>query len=41
MNSVPSLPDGSNNPVSNTLGLWTLDNWGTYVFEVNPFSFHF
>lgn len=24
VNSVPSLPDGSNNPVGNTLGLWTL-----------------
>jgi hypothetical protein len=24
LNSVPFLPDGSNNPVGNTLGLWTL-----------------
>ncbi len=24
VNSVPFLPDGSNNPVGNTLGLWTL-----------------
>ena len=26
MNSVPFLPDGNNNPVGNTLGLWTLFN---------------
>ena len=26
VNSVPFLPDGSNNPVGNTLGLWTLGN---------------
>ena len=26
VNSVPFLPDGSNNPVGNTLGLWTLTN---------------
>ncbi|HEX9040747.1 MAG TPA: hypothetical protein VF838_06920, partial [Trebonia sp.] len=26
VNSVPFLPDGSNNPVGNTLGLWTLFN---------------
>ena len=26
VNSVPSLPDGSNNPLGHTLGLWTLAN---------------
>ncbi len=26
VNSVPFLPDGNNNPVGNTLGLWTLTN---------------
>jgi hypothetical protein len=26
VNSVPFLPDGSNNPVGDTLGLWTLTN---------------
>ena len=26
VNSIPFLPDGSNNPVGDTLGLWTLTN---------------
>jgi hypothetical protein len=33
VNSVPFLPDGSNNPVGNTLGLWTLGNTASVTSE--------
>jgi hypothetical protein len=51
LNSVPFLPDGSNNPVGNTLGLWTLRNdssvtsghgtptLSSTVLRVNPYAF--
>ncbi len=33
VNSVPFLPDGMNNPVGNTLGLWTLGNTASVTSE--------
>ena len=33
VNSVPFLPDGSNNPVGNTLGLWTLGDTASVTTE--------
>jgi hypothetical protein len=33
VNSVPFLPDGSNNPVGNTLGLWTITNTADVVSD--------
>jgi len=38
VNSVPFRPDGSNNPVGNTLGLWTLTNSASVTTGVGTVS---
>lgn len=38
MNSVPFLPNGNNDPVGDTLGLWTLRNTASVTIGVGSIS---